>query len=617
VIDPGLIVFGIQAVIRLGREAKASVEQFERDVQTLFPTPLPIDFNNLDVVVRAFANNDANSVLVDKTANGPLARFWDADNERPDPRVPGSAEVLFVEALRIRGEQAAKNGQFMPAHGQAVAGAFIVQQWAEGKAPVGPFARLVVAIADIGLEFVGTHGSVLGIGGNAEKLVSAIALNLADLIPDDGDQLGTKTGLAERLLGVFLRAGLSAIADQPNLVIGKEHLRELVTRTLPPIVKSLPDDLAHQTTWENTANALLGPAVSAALQTIGTNPVAFLGQRFDAEKVIGALTAALLREASTRTLQDNFTEAGFIALFRSALGVAATRPQLFIGRAADDAKLAKLASDLIGGVADALRTAPVPFNGDLGAQLAGVALESLAQNAGAFLDPNQPWEATAAALAKQVAQGLESALANPKVLFSPEQLIALSRIFLEQVAHNPAMVAGDSTELQGLVQAVAAALADDPAKLLHPDDWLEIAAVAAEEVAANPGRLLKPITDAGGAPAVALATALIRDLLAVAKADTAEGRAAGGVLSSATLREAIIVLLRTASSNADAAMANRNAVSMLATRIGELVRAKSGKYGSKEWLFLFRTLVGRVLNSGELLAITDELATQILEGEKA
>jgi hypothetical protein len=56
---------------------------------------------------------------------------------------------------------------------------------------------------------------------------------------------------------------------------------------------------------------------------------------------------------------------------------------------------------------------------------------------------------------------------------------------------------------------------------------------------------------------------------------------------------------------------------MLATRIGELVRAKSGQYGNKEWLFLFRTLVGRVLQAGEVLAITDELATQILKGDKA
>jgi hypothetical protein len=616
-IDPGLIVFGIQALIRLARAAKASIEQFERDCKLLFPQPLPVDFTKTDLVVRVFANQDANSALVDKAQNGRLARFWDAQNERPDPRVPGSAEVLYLEAVRIRGEQAAKNGQLLPLRGAQIAGAIVVQQWADGTAPVGPIGRMVLAMADVGLEFVGTHGSVLGIGGNAEKLLEAVALNLADLIPDDGDQLGPKSQLVERLVGIFLRAGLSTIADKPELVIGSQHLRELVANTLPPIVKELPQDLAARASWENVANALLGPAASAAMQTIAANPVAFLGSRFDSEKAIGALTGALLRTASTRTLQDNLSEAGFIALYRAALGVAAARPQLFIGPATTNDQLAKLATDLIGGVADKLHNAPVPLNGDLGAQLAGVALETLAQNAGAFLNPKQPWEATATAMAQQVAEGLRVALANDRVVFSPDQLLALGRTFFTQVARNPAMVAGGGTELQGLVGAMAQALANDPGQLLHPDDWLQIAAAAAEEVAANPGRLLKLLPPDAAAPAMSLCTALISDLLAVARAERdAGGRAVGGVLFGATLREAIVALLRTASGNTADAIANRAAISTLAGRIGELVRAKADQYGSKEWLFLFRTLVGRVMASGELLQITDELASKVLEGGK-
>ena len=616
-IDPGLIVFGIQALIRLGREGQASVDQFERDRDVLFPQPLPVDFTNTDVVVRVFANNDANSALVDKTQNGPLARFWDAANERPDPRVPGAAEVLYLEAVRIRAEQAAKHGQILPLRGVQVAGAIIVKQWAAGTAPVGPLGRMVLAVADVGLEFVGTHASVLGVGGNAEKLVGAVALNLADCIPDDAGQMGPKSGLAERLLRIFVRAGLSTIADQPQLVIGAPHLRELVSKTLPPIIKELPQDLAAQTSWEKVADALLGPATAAAMQTIAVNPVAFFGARFDAEKAIGALTGALLREASTRTLQDNFSEAGFIALYRAALGVAATQPKLFVGRADTDDKLKKLATDLIGGAAEALRTAPVPFNGDLGAQLAGVALKSLAQNAGAFLDPKQPWEAMAIKLSKLVAVGLQPGMDNANQSFSADQLLLLGTVFFTQIARTPGMVAGDNTEIQGLVKTVAEALAKDPGLLLHPDDWLQIAAVVAEEVAANPGRLLTLLPGAAGSPALSLGTALISDLLGVAVAERAAGgRAVGGVLSGATLREAIVTLLRVASGNADAAAANRGALSTLATRIGELVRAKAGAYGSKEWLFLYRTLLTRVIRSGELLQITDALAAQVLEGGK-
>ena len=51
------------------------------------------------------------------------------------------------------------------------------------------------------------------------------------------------------------------------------------------------------------ADALLGPAASAAISTVAANPAAFLGATFDPNRAIGALTQAMLKQAAT-TGQD-------------------------------------------------------------------------------------------------------------------------------------------------------------------------------------------------------------------------------------------------------------------------------------------------------------------------
>src|SRR5262249_25666266 len=116
-------------------------------------------------------------------------------------------------------------------------------------------------------------------------------------------------------------------------------------------------------------------------------------------------------------------------------------------------------------------------------------------------------------------------------------------------------------------------------------------------------------------PAGAIGSELIRDLLSVAGAELAKGgRASGGVLFGATLREAITVALRSASGNVKAAGDNQAALRGLAETLSELVRTHPGRYGAKEWLALYRALITRVLQSGALGPLTDAQIARILEG---
>jgi hypothetical protein len=357
--------------------------------------------------------------------------------------------------------------------------------------------------------------------------------------------------------------------------------------------------------------ALLGPAASTALGMIADNPQVFFGAGFDTGTAVGALTQALLQEASKIGLKEQFTEAGFIAIYKAALGVAADRPELFLGDAGKPGE--QVAAALFAKIATTLRTAPPPFNADLGANLAVAALEALREHGLTFVGGNGPWEDVVAGMVTQVVDGLKAALEPPdsqaiESLLSRQQWLEFARIFLVQAAKTPGMIAGNRPELQAIVRGVAQAMAQDKSLLLTPQDWLHIAAVAAEEAAANPQRLFK--LEPGS-----IGTALIHDLLSVAAAEfAAGGRATGGVLFGATLREAIIIALRATAGKVRAAIDNQPALKALATQLSELVRRKPEHYGSKEWLSLYHVLIGRVLQNGALGALTEQQINQVLAG---
>jgi len=606
--DPTLIIFGIRALIRLAREGISAFNQFERDRPALFPDGVSADFRQIDFIRNTFFPDHADLL----TGSGAFAKYWSGT---APAAVPGAMEALYIGAVKLFAEDQAKKKQVSPRRGVEIGGAVMIKQWADGKGPVGPIGRMVLTMADIGLEFVGANPSLLGVGGNGEKLLGALATNLSDMIPDDGDAMGPKSQLAERFVGIFLRAGLQTLNDQPGLVVREDHLQQLIRNTLPPIIAALPSGLAEQSRWRDVADALLGPAASAAISTVAANPAAFLGPTFDPNRAVGALTQAMLKQAATTGLKQEFTEAGFIGLYQAALGVAAARPELFLGRPGTSAD--QLASDLFAKVAGTLKTAAPPFNSDLGTALAVVVLDTVKQDGPRFFEKEGPWENTVGTMALQVIDGLKVGLTDPaaggiKSVLSQQQLVELARTFLAQAAKTPGMVAGGSTELQAIVGGVAKAMAEDKNLLLAPDDWLAIAGVAAEAAAANPQRLFKINTTT---PAGAIGTEVIKDLLSVAAVDLAKGgRKGGGVLFGATLRDAITVALRSAAGNAKATVDNQIALKGLAETLSDLVRTHPEQYGSKEWLSLYQSLIGRVLHGGPIGPLTEADIRKILEG---
>ena len=608
--EPTLIIFGIQALIRLGKIGKDASEQYLRDAEALFPNIRKPQFDRRTYVNGYFGSSNYQHFV--KGADAPYEEYWGTHGVHDDLN---SIDTLFAAAVQIKSEEGIDLNQWISSS-QVIAGATFIEQWDPKKsAPLSPFARIILTAGDIALEYVAVNPGLFVVGGNGEKLIGAFAKNLSDSLPNDG-KFGDNHKFAERLLGVFLRAGLETINNNPSWAVSEEHVQKLISASVGPIVKSLPSGITEQVKFREVTDALIVPAASAAMQTLAEHPDTFFGADFRAEIIVGSLTQAILSQAAKTGMDNQFTKEGIIGLYKAALGVAAEKPHLFIDD--DGNPQDQLAKDLIENFASVLMNASPPFDGGVGVQIASAALEAISNNSHRFARRDEPWEQTAADLVAKMTEQLSAAFKANKGIekaFSKTQLIELGRTILSHIATTPEIIVGRGAAKDAMAQlvgTVAHAMVEDDKLLIDGEDWLEIIKVAAMEAAANPERLFKLDTsDPTQTLAAKVIKAVLRSAGAIIDQESLKGKT---VLFGKTLREAIIIVLHATSGNEAAAQKYLADIELLIASLNELVTKNSDKFGSKEWLYLFRVLLTSVLDGCDFDELTVESANNLLMG---
>jgi len=198
--NPTLLMFGIQSVLRLGRAGQQALEQWARDEKVIFPALQQAQFNT-EQFVNGYFNKAANVAFV----SGQSARYAEYWAGNAAKTLPSSIDALYTAAVRIEARRGGDIQLF-----QTGTAAALVGQWDPAKGPLSPWARVIVTAGDIVLDYIGTNPGILG-GGSGAKLISAYAGNLAAMLPDDGS-FGGKEHFAQRIFGVFLRAGLDTLS---------------------------------------------------------------------------------------------------------------------------------------------------------------------------------------------------------------------------------------------------------------------------------------------------------------------------------------------------------------------------------------------------------------------
>jgi hypothetical protein len=498
-------------------------------------------------------------------------------------------------------------------------------------------------MTDILLEFVGSNPSLIRVNGNAERLVRSLSLNVRSLLPDpDATQIRFDNVFAERASAIFLQSALQALADNAGAIIEEDHLEELVVEGLAPVVKKLAPVSGGEARAASIRDDLLGPIATAAVTVLAKRQAAFLGNRFEPGKALGAVMRSYLQTtlaAGELDLQAVFGKDGVVRIANASLEVATTKPELFLGTGTepDDTILRGLLQDVACSLKK--RPNPFPFDGAAAANVAIAALRSFAGNATVLFDPDNPWKSVAGkgvgVALSTVVDGIQDAIEDGTAkglfadVFSRENAVAYARIFLDQAARTPGMLVGEHAgkELKSIVREVTRAFGGKASLLLSTADIFEIVAVAAEEAARNPGRLFhidttKPEGRIGASLIQSMLRAAAKDLGAtgaklenmdIDAGDVAAGRAAGALMFGETLRNAVITALRVAAGNAKAALVNADKLLALVDGLNALAKREDRPIGQREWLFLFKRLAAESvanpdkvkLDEGSLLALLD------------
>lgn len=607
--NPTLLIFGIQATLRAAQAGADLYGEHARDRKVFLPNLELPEGSRAEQLLRFLKENPQVA-----STNRDLSDIWDEEHKELRSTKPELVDAAFTVMLQHKAKKQlideGKNVNDADREAEMLAAGRMIEQWREERKPPSAIIRMALTLTDIGLEFVASYPSLLGIGSRGEKLIVAFAQNMSSLIPDDTAAFGSKTDFADRVLGLFLRSGLGALASNTAIVFKDEDIATLFEGVTKPIVEALPASIADQFRYRDLVDALAGPSAEAAFKLLAENTATYLGKDFAQDKAFGAVTSALFQEIKGTTrdgsIVDVFSEQGLISLYQASLGVAVERPDLFIGD--DESAKTQLFRELLSGAAGKLRADP-RFKGPLGAALAAMVVEVVGHNAPAILklNPKEPWEKVAVAVIEQVTTGLADTLNNldaghslkPSLqFFSNKQLIELGRVILTQVSHTPGMLGVGRSEVQSIFAGMAQAMAADDNLLLSADEWIKIAGVAAQKAAANPGRLFGLSADDQSG---ALAVTVIKTVLAVAgNTWTEAGRADHPLLFGETLKSALEIVIAALAGNISALANQPDLVDLFLQDLLTKASKNPEKFGSDGLLKVFRALIGNVLANGTL-----------------
>jgi hypothetical protein len=460
------------------------------------------------------------------------------------------------------------------------------------------------------------------VGSNGERFVRAIALAIDEILPDSGKPgqviITPEQLFGERSLAIFMHTGLATLQEHIAETVEEEHLRDISISVLQPLVDNFRDGTIRRKTLNDIRDLLLGPMAQEAINAVVRHQQQFLGARFSKDKGLGAVTDALLKAVAEESdIRNALEREVWIKIYGSILDVAIERPELFVGKSSEEPS--EFGRELVKTAAARLKKLTPPFNKSVAAAVTADVIGVLSRHTVILFDQDEPWEKVAGKaignVLESISDGMNEGLEKEtkpdgtiidgeavlKQVFSEDQIVALVHIVTEQVAKTPGMVTGSDTrdEVKALVAGVARAISDSNRSLLSSDDWLEVAAIVAEEAAKNPGRLFKIVKDGEPVPPEKqFAVRLIKNLLETAADDFRNrGRPKGSVLFGETLRLVIVEALETASGNVEAAMKNEDALIELVNRINKLQGVNATSFGRSEWLAIFRHHLKLVLFS--------------------
>jgi len=450
--DPVLILFAIEAGLRLGRKlAEVLVDETHERSLVLPLGDLYADLREVNAV--AFFDRPENRPLVE--AGGPYYGF-------------AREELAKAHAtLTVLDERLGGRGDTLSEARATVEGLHRYEQLRKGLGAGSPAQRIVGTIVELGIDYFRAHPGALAPGGAARTLLLRFVSEVEGLEFAEGEP--------EALVGELMIAVLEAASETPLLPRDPraQALLAGVTRSL------LLEGQRGGTEAERLRSGLRVRRLARSLLRGGAAALSAEGGLFApdprvAPELIQSVLAQLLD--ALRDEEDLLTWGAAEQLFDVALRAASDHPELFAIHGQLQVVLAATASVLSEPRAREL------VSRELAAALLALAVEVTAEHVGTLVDPEDFESPVVAVALDALLRGLSGELVGRAALrsfLSRRQLAELAGLVFDAVAQHREILLEEGasvehTPLAQVVASVALALGETPDRLVNGEGALEI-----------------------------------------------------------------------------------------------------------------------------------------------
>ena len=469
-VDPALVMFAIEAGVKIGRKIYDVLVETTESKALLLPFG-PLAGSIALAEAQEFFDEPQNQPLV--ADGGPYAALQgkpgliDAYRTVRQINVVVGADVVTTKA----GVEVILNLQKFEQH-------------KEGFGPHSPVQQILGTVVEVGIDYFAANPQSLGKDSSARKVVTAFLVGIGDIDFAEGEP-------SDVVRDVLVEA-LTTLGDNRTLVAHDARLSALlggVTTAVRDDIQSagsLGDSERRSALFKRIGMSIL----KAGAGTVADNPGLFLpGEGRGKVAVRGTVTAIL---DSIRDSADLFSNTGLENLCNAALDAAADNA-VFITNDVLRSLLKNTVHELTAANARAL------FRGAAVEQIVLAALETVAENSETLIDPTTPQRQLIARAVAALAQGLGTTLAGPgnvKDLFSTRQLVQLAKIVFGEVADHPEqLLGGDGTNprrtaLAQILASVASSLGSDPTRLVTAAGLTTLIGTAMQVAVKNQDKLL-------------------------------------------------------------------------------------------------------------------------------
>ena len=522
-IDPALVMFAIEAGIKLGR--KVNEVLVDETAQRPLLLPLGDLFGSVtEAAAMDFFNNEGSYLIETKGSFHPYRA------NRP------KLTELYRAMLGVEAAQGPA------ANATARRGAVVVQlaaleQFDQNFKAKHPARRIFGTLVEIGIDYLATHPEALGKDSPARKVIQSFVSAL--------DETDFAEGPGREVLGDLLSAALQTVGSGVGLVSDDQRLQVLLGGVLDAVAGDLHaaiqsgNELSRQQLFRRIGSSILRGGGTAFSENINL----FLPGEGTAQKLVGQTLTQVL--AGLDGKEDLFTSESIEVIFKSALRVAAENGALVT----DDKVLQELIARVLTVVGDQQWNRL--FSSATAASVLVEALEVFRENMETLIDPKNPKEQLLANALAAMAGSLSAKLAgggSVQDLLSRSQLLDLTRVIFGEVAKHPDLLVGGSaadpknTVLAQVIGSVARALGDDPLGMTNGAGFVELVQIALAVAVQNADKL---VDTKSTSPTTNLLFSLLKQIVTA----VTEAKDPRQLLSRAVFVDIVRRVLTTASAN--------------------------------------------------------------------